>query len=681
MFGDRAIRKQGILVLVVFIVLTAAPVVRHASCGDDTSLGFVFEHDAIRLGTDCFQWGGCPENFHAIPGTEMLVTCAMSSVDVWDRSNGLKLTSFSVRGACNIVGADITPDGKTLVTVNEEGRLDLHDLTDPKRSRHWMVLGPEPEGIFTGACSISNDGKWITAMTEAKVFVYFRDSEDLQRVLTSEDQNGFAVPFKACFLPKSTTLVTASCGAKFRLWDVSTGDLVKRVDVQGRQADGWSLSPDGSRIFGFDFNGGYLIHLADSQVRQVAKDDVSIGEGSCSFSADSNVLYACRLSAEAEGVDGSVTSVDGEEVVIYAMEQYDSDSGELVGSSELIFNSDVFFIMPALDKKSVTVFLYSGRVYEVELDSGLARERQLGHVAPVTDVKFLSDQEVVSASALDSHFCDAVPAVCVWNIHTPKNPAWKSKDIWNGAVSVEVRCNDRAVLIATSEGLELLDPDSGELEFLMSNEEMSGVARYAGGGNRILRQDRTSVELESFDSKSFQREDVAYQFLDVESSCCSKSCLAISESKGLIAVGGSETPLQVVKVKDGSPVFRWESECVSAVAFSPDGSVLIVARACMDEESACSVDVIDVSTFKTIFSIESVSEVAALQVCPDSKTLLLGAGTGIEVWDIPLMIRKDKFPNRSGNREAEACVLSVSADASLFAAGNLDGSVFVYRRR
>jgi WD40 repeat protein len=146
------------------------------------------------------------------------------------------------------------------------------------------------------------------------------------------------------------------------------------------------------------------------------------------------------------------------------------------------------------------------------------------------------------------------------------------------------------------------------------------------------------------------------------------------DGKWLAAAGGLPARKGEVKIWDGQTVahtITGHSDCIYAVAFSPDGGTL--ATASYDK----LIKLWDVATAKEIRTLkEHIDSIYAIAFTPDGKRLVSGAADrSVKVWDVTTGARLYTMSEPTDGINT----IALSPDGSRVAAGGLDKTIRVWR--
>jgi WD40 repeat protein/energy-coupling factor transporter ATP-binding protein EcfA2 len=225
-----------------------------------------FSHDGTRIIN-----AGCDES-------DSQGGCTASSARVWDSATGQEL--IALRGhEANFASAQLSPDGKTIVTPRYDGTAYVSDTAtgaelavlrghdDVVKS---AVFSPDGARIVTASADSTarvwdaTTGQELTVLrghddaVKSAVF-----SSDVARVLTVGSDNTARVwdattgqeravlrgQFSnAAFSPDRARILTSGGDGTVRVWDIETGLEVSAISVQGTWIEDAQFSPDGLRI-------------------------------------------------------------------------------------------------------------------------------------------------------------------------------------------------------------------------------------------------------------------------------------------------------------------------------------------------------------------------------------------------------------------------------------------------
>jgi RNA polymerase sigma factor (sigma-70 family) len=246
------------------------------SCGHDGRLRLWDPHTGKARGeikTHARAWFG---RFGLTPDGGLLAWGTQDGdVRVWDVAAG-KQRQLLRGHQSHVRAVALSPDGKTLASVSNDGTLRIWDV-DEGKARHvggdgkvrygsvsfsadgkrllvveggcLLVLDPAtgkevkrmavPCGRLTGAI-LSPDGKTFTASSGQAIHTW--DAGGTPRLsMNAHDGEVTAL----AFAPDGKTLVTASADAALRVWDPSTGTVLRTIPAHRFGVNGLAVSGDG----------------------------------------------------------------------------------------------------------------------------------------------------------------------------------------------------------------------------------------------------------------------------------------------------------------------------------------------------------------------------------------------------------------------------------------------------
>ena len=215
------------------------------------------------------------------------------SAKVWD------LTTRNVRLTIDFPdGADemLTPDGKSLIATEPKSGVLLYDLGTGKPSEPLDLSKDHPTVYVT---ALSPDGKTLALVTHpTAILLWDMDKKAVRATLPAGKDTGVDV---MAFSPDGKTLATSGgwAGGLADLWDVGSGKLIDKVDVDPRVSGVkvMAFSPDGKTVaVGGGRWGVSLWDLAAAGERDDFGGDLNTGAVLCAvFTPDGKTLITGGL--------------------------------------------------------------------------------------------------------------------------------------------------------------------------------------------------------------------------------------------------------------------------------------------------------------------------------------------------------------------------------------------------
>lgn len=337
--------------------------------------------------------GDQPYDVAYSPDGSLLVSGAQDgSVRIWDVENGTQLTRFLGHDS-GIEVVAFAPDGLAIASGGQDGNVRLWDLQSGAEFHRFILHDRPVYGV-----AYSPDGRLVAGGSwDHTISIWDVQTGRLMRRLGSPNNTD---PFfghtnwitQMEFTPDSRQIITASYDMTMILWDVQTGEIIRRFEG-GHEARIWALdlSTDGQFV------------ASASNDSTIAYWDVATGQ----------------LLWKGEGHDGPVRgiaiSADGRYVLSGAgidqtVRLWDAANGNtvrvMVGHEEWLWR--VQFLA---DGNRAVSAASDGVIILWDLESGLPIREFRGHTGPVLDLAISPDQRWLISSASDT-------TLRVWDIET-----------------------------------------------------------------------------------------------------------------------------------------------------------------------------------------------------------------------------------------------------------------------
>jgi WD40 repeat protein len=523
-----------------------------------------------------------------------------NSVRVWDTETGEEIYHLGEKEGGHtdtITGVAFSPDGRILATGSIDNTIILWDL-----------------GTGTVIRRLTGHEDWV-------IRVAF--TPDGQKLL-SVSGNFFIT---ALPIPNLRTR-----DASVRLWDVNTGEQILQFGEKGQGHQGavmsLAVSADGRYAASGDTNG--LIILWDITTGQEVRRMESPGDwvSSLAFTPDGSALLSA-LGKPSVGGSGASSTV----AVLW-----DTATGERI--RQLVGHTNVV-IAAAISPDGRTALTgsadYSLRLWD--LATGEELQRFIGHSDWVFGVAFSPDGRRAYSCSVDetARVWDLMPGNLIRRFDTEGQTAIHSVDISRDGKLALSGHEDGAVMLwdaATGQVIRTMGEGVAGHTAAVYGVALSPDAKLAVSGDLnghvTLWDVNTGTEIRHFEGHTNAVLSVAFSPDGTQ--------IATSSGEPQQAEPGSDNTVRLWDVATGAEIRRFEghTDAVWSVAFSPDGTKLASSSGPLLIEGDKSVRVWDIATGKELVRFEGhTGVVGSVTFSPDGEYVLSGSDDATaRLWNI-----------------------------------------------
>jgi WD40 repeat protein len=171
--------------------------------------------------------------------------------EIWDATSGARLHTLQ-SGSSEVIAADFSPDGRTLVIAYDNESPELWDVESGKLLRHLHELPIRTRighaSRYTPLAAYSPDGRWIfTGSSYGVARVWDAHTGALVHRLGNDE--GYGDYLSAIQLsPDGRSIVTATHRGIASIWNATTGELVHTLSKHTDWVNSTAFSPDSRLI-------------------------------------------------------------------------------------------------------------------------------------------------------------------------------------------------------------------------------------------------------------------------------------------------------------------------------------------------------------------------------------------------------------------------------------------------
>jgi RNA polymerase sigma factor (sigma-70 family) len=651
------------------LAVRPGPIVEAAISVDTDAPGSLTQNDFIReplppgaiarLGTTRFRHKDLVNFVAFFPDRLRVAAADWSEVCIWEVATGRKVRSIGGDFGQLLRGMCLSPDGKALLTLTQNGRDGIVQVWDPDSGRELRQFGC---GRWSGM-ALAPDGRTVAT--------YGQDEVHLWEVDTGKELRSLALPGQGrnvvIFSPDSRTLISGGDDKSIRFFDVSTGKEVRRFTDLSWPVTSVAVSPDGktlawigaTKIVSKTADSVAMLWFFRSEVHLVNLANGSeVGLLQVGGRPMPDFTLANPYPASLYGIHALAFSPNGKELITGGNDpelhvwnlQTRTDRKWPTGS------------VNALAFEPASGLLVMGAQLSVRICDSDGNEKSptvQGHQASVSGAAFSHDGRTLATAGQDE--------ICLWDPRTgrqrlritapvvaPGSPTWSSDSrvlfsacldstlrFWDASTGQELRRIDKVSsywpLAVSPDGKIVacaITSQEARVTELATGREISRLSftgaphlAFAPDGKRLLAWTRdkrarvmdssTGRELRSFAAGEDQQ----------------TNAVAFSPDGKLLALGGQNPEVLLYDTTTGE-IIRRVTELpgsISSVAFSPDSRVLVAGG-----PDAGTIALIEVATGKVRRQLAGQQgKILDMAIAPDGTLLASAAAdTTILVWDL-----------------------------------------------
>lgn len=196
------------------------------------------------------------------PDQQTLFSFGGADARQWDLASGREIRRFP-REANGIRTGAISPNGKTIATLSQRGRVVLRDVASGRILHQWK-LTDRPDAI-----AFTPNNKYL-AVGGRNPILSFYSIKTGRKLAVGFEAPGIRSVYALAFSPNGNQVLTVS--NKLHLWDIQTGKLLRAITPAKGLQGSWrhaQFSEDGSRLLTVNGVRGARILLWSTKTWQI----------------------------------------------------------------------------------------------------------------------------------------------------------------------------------------------------------------------------------------------------------------------------------------------------------------------------------------------------------------------------------------------------------------------------
>ncbi|MBD2439904.1 ribosome assembly protein 4 [Nostoc sp. FACHB-110] len=518
---------------------------------------------------------------------------------------------------------------RTVATLNQGVYLQAGE-NPANRAVEGRTL--EGHNSWVISVSFSRDGQTLASGSDDNTIKLWDVSTGkLLKTLSGHNDSVWSVSFS----PDGKTLASGSRDKTIKLWDVSTGKLLKTLSGHSNWVNSVSFSPDGQTL------------ASGSSDKTIKLWDVSTGKLLKTLSGHSNWVNSVSFSPDGKTLaSGSLDNT---------IKLWDVSTGKplktLSGHSDWV-NSVSF----SPDGQTLASGSLDNTIKLWDVSTGKPLKTLSDHGSGVWSVSFSPDGKTLASGSSDN-------TIKLWDVSTDK-PLTTLSDHGSGVYSVSFSPDGKTLASGSADNtIKLWDVSTGKpLTTLSGHNDLVYSVSFSPDGQTLASG--------SFDN-TIKLWDVSTDKPLTTLSGHGSRVLSVSFSPycQTLASGSSDKTIKLWDVSTGTllKTLSGHNDSVYSVSFSSDGQTLASGS------SDNTIKLWDVSTGKLLKTLsDHGSGVYSVSFSPDGKTLASGsADNTIKLWDVST---GKPLKTLSGHNDSVYSV-SFSSDGQTLASGSSDKTI------